>query len=258
MIQTPCFGRFKSMTNESTGVLEFWCAAFSGINPSLRSSLVFVLCYGLLPFLPVQRFNRLLAIHRSSTNHISVGNSGEYLPVAADTNCAIFFRATNSSHPNTGFGILVPGRGLFFGAGFRLSEAPISFERSSRVLYGARVVPTRSGCVRGRSFNNSNLHLQPVRLRLETSRAPKKPSGPRRSKRIATRIICSGPRKHPVIHFLQEPGRPAGSRLGRCGRCRPRWPGRGTACFRWRRVEFAARTIFRRLGIGRGRDYCIH
>jgi len=30
--------------------------------------------------------------------------------------------------------MLVPGRGLLFGAGFRLRKAPISFERSSRIF----------------------------------------------------------------------------------------------------------------------------
>jgi hypothetical protein len=41
---------------------------------------------------------------------------------------------------------------------------------------GARVVPTRSGCARGKPFVNPNLPSHPVPLRLETSRAPGKSS----------------------------------------------------------------------------------
>ena len=43
--------------------------------------------------------------------------------------------ATNSSYPNTGFEIFVPGRGLLSEQYSAFAETPISFERSSRVFF---------------------------------------------------------------------------------------------------------------------------
>jgi hypothetical protein len=44
-----------------------------------------------------------------------------------------FLRATNSSHPNTGVEIIVPGLGLLLEQN-PLADRPISFERSPRIF----------------------------------------------------------------------------------------------------------------------------
>jgi hypothetical protein len=66
-------------------------------------------------------------------------------------------------------------RGLVFASAIS-SVTGKSHARRKLETKGARVVPTRSTCARRKLFNKPNRHWLPTRLRLETSRAPKKSS----------------------------------------------------------------------------------
>jgi len=90
-------------------------------------------------------------------------NNFQLLPTEVVT---CFSRATNSSHPNTGVEIPVPGRGLLFGAEFRFLEAPISLS-VRRAFFGRKPGfapgPPRPDC--GRQWPASQKNIPGAAIR---------------------------------------------------------------------------------------------